>query len=236
MNVRAEDISHEEIQRLVGRDAKLILEIGANDGEDTLQFLAGFPSAAVHCFECDPRAISKWRDRFPRNRVILDAAGVIPQVQPTKCRARLFEIALDDTPGEKTFHQSGGAAGSSPDWDKSGSLCKPTGHLRRSPEITFNSRISVMSMRLDDWAAAYLPKDGVIDFIWIDCQGAERRVLSAGQETLRRTRFLKAECHRGELYEGQPTEAEMFAMLPGWTCLGRWADDLILRNDRPESP
>ena len=34
------------------------------------------------------------------------------------------------------------------------------------------------------------------------------------------------------MYEGQPDEAEMAALLPDHECLGRWADDLVFRHRR----
>jgi len=204
---RAADITHTELAHLVGGGSRTILEIGSNDGEDTAQLLKHFPAAAIFCFECDPRAIAKFKARG-------DCAGAL-----------LAEIALDNSAGKKQFHQSTSAT----QWDKSGSLCRPTGHVQRSPEITFDAIIEVQTERLDDWADQMLPS-GVIDLIWIDVQGAEKRVFDGGKRTLARTRFVKTECHREQLYEGQWTEAELLAFFAGWNPIGRFGDDVVLHN------
>lgn len=200
------DITLRELRDLVG-DARVIMEVGANDGTDSVALARLFPNAMIYCFEVDPRAISKFQKRV------------------TDPRIRLFEIALDDQIGRRTFYQSDGR-GREENWDKSGSLRRPTGHLIRSPEITFDQSITVSTTTLDDWAAALSP-----DLIWCDTQGNERAVFSAGVETLKRTRWVKAECHEQVLYDGAWTEAEMLEFFDGWTCLGRWADDLLFRND-----
>ena len=113
----------------------------------------------------------------------------------------------------------------------SGSLCRPTGHLAYSPWCKFSTQIRVATVPLDVWAETYLP-DGTVDFMWIDVQGAEGRVFRGGKNVLSRTRYVKAEAHVGEMYEGQPTEAEMAALLSGWTCLGRYGDDLLWQNQK----
>ena len=92
----------------------------------------------------------------------------------------------------------------------------------------------VTVMTLDGWRARCAPLLRRVDLWWMDVQGAEARVLRGGTDTLRKTRILKLECHRGEMYAGQATEEELLGMLSGWTCLGRYGDDLLLRNDALE--
>lgn len=215
MMTRAHDITHDELAALIGKPDPLILEIGANDGADTLELLTRFPRPRIHCFECDPRAIDKWMARL----------GADP-------RATLYRFALDEEKGKRTFHQSSGKPRRDyqGEWDMSGSLCQPTGHLGYSPWCKFETTIDVECETLDAWAEAAIPAGKVIDFIWIDVQGAEGRVFRAGRATLARTRLLKVECHDGEMYAGQPNQAELDALLAGWTCLGRYGDDLVYRN------
>lgn len=213
--VGAADVTHAELAAMVG-DARLVLEIGANDGTDTLEMLARYPRARIHCFECDPRPAARWSARMP----IED-----------RHRVWLHETALGETVGEAEFHQSTGSPRPGvTDWDLSGSLCRPTGHLGYSPWCKFETRIRVPVTTLDTWAAARLGPGSPVDLLWIDVQGAEGMVFRGGAETLARTRWIKAECHRGEMYAGQPTEAEMIGMLPAFDCVGRWADDLLFRR------
>jgi len=214
---RAQDLTHSEIASFVGHASPLILEIGANDGADTAQFLEHFQGRPlIYCFECDPRAIDKFRVRnFSPERVILT------------------EIALASKSGTHEFYQSGGTPtmDRSIDWDKSGSLFRPTGHLVYSPWCKFDSKIEVPTITLDEWAEENIPNEPIIDFIWIDTQGAELDIFRGGLHTLAKTRFVKTECHRTIMYEGAPTEGDLRGFFYEWTYIGRYADDLLFRND-----
>src|SRR5262249_48697220 len=64
------------LKQLIGTDAPVILDLGANDGATTAMFLDTFPNCTIYAFEPDPRAIAKFRERI------------------NDPRARLFEIAL----------------------------------------------------------------------------------------------------------------------------------------------
>ena len=47
----------EYLQRIIGKNAKVILEIGGHYGEDTLRFYKYFPHSKIYSFEPDPRNI-----------------------------------------------------------------------------------------------------------------------------------------------------------------------------------
>src|ERR1700691_421767 len=83
-------ISSDYLVELLGTDAPVILEIGANDGLHTLGFLRLFPNAKIYAFEPDNRALAKFR------------ANV------TDPRVRLFETAIGAIDGEMKFHSSSG--------------------------------------------------------------------------------------------------------------------------------
>jgi FkbM family methyltransferase len=84
------------LKQLLGTDAPLILEIGANDGTDTVRFLRAFPDATVYAFEPDPRAVAKFKAR-----------GYHP-------RLHLFEIAIGAEDGEADFYSSSGLPSNMP--------------------------------------------------------------------------------------------------------------------------
>lgn len=204
----------EDLPDLIGADSRTIVEIGANDGEDTERFLRHFPKARVVCFEPDPRATAKWRYRIGR-------------------RAEFYHMALSDEIGTEEFFQSGGEPPNCKredwrDWDKSGSLCRPTGHLDYSPWCKFDHTITVVTSTLD----YMLPRDKapVIDMIWMDVQGAEAKVLRGAQGTLPRVRWLYTECHARPLYDGQPTLEEIAALLPGFDIFQTYTDNILFRN------
>jgi 2-O-methyltransferase len=179
-------LSKAEIHELIGRDDPLILEIGCNDGGDTLEFLAEFSDCRIHCFECDPRPIQDFRSRVSDDR------------------CQLNEVAVSDRTGCEMLHMSGGTRDNvhKKDWDLSSSLLEPTGHLSVHPWVTFDRTCEVRAVRLDDWAEQVIP-EGVIDFVWMDVQGAEHLVIAGGASTFARTRFCYFEYAEAPLYKGQ---------------------------------
>ena len=65
-----------EIHLLVGKDDPVIIELGANVGQTTEEFLAEMPGARIYCFEPEPRAIEKFRKRISSPNVKLIACAV----------------------------------------------------------------------------------------------------------------------------------------------------------------
>jgi FkbM family methyltransferase len=171
-----------ELKTLVGKNDPTILEIGANVGQTTEEFLQVMPTSKIFCFEPDPRAIRKFRGRISNPNVTL------------------FECAVGDQNGFVSFNQSSGE-GESKDWDQSGSIRKPKVHLETWPWVKFESQIQVQIVRLDDWA---LNKNiSGVDLMWADVQGAESDLISGGASVIRKTRFLFTEYGALEWYEGQ---------------------------------
>jgi FkbM family methyltransferase len=210
------------LRHLLGRDAQLILDIGANDGSDTFRFVSLFPNATVYAFEPDPRAAAKFKSRGPHPRVWL------------------FQIAIGAVDGEADFYVSSGLPPASPEimsrlksnypqgWDYSGSLRAPKNATAIYPWLKFESKIKVPVRSLDSWASERGIKK--IDFIWADMQGAEGDLVAGGRETLARTRYLYTEYSDQEEYEGQPTLPQLSAMLPNFSILRRYQFDVFFEN------
>jgi FkbM family methyltransferase len=204
-------LTHDAIASLVNKPNPTILEIGCNDGSDTLAFLRVMPQAKIYCFEPDPRAIARFK-----NNLGLDLDKV-----------RLVEIALSDRTGKVDFHSSTG--GYLPEgWDFSGSIRRPKNHLERYPWVKFEKTITVSTCRLDDWCAENDIKQ--VDFIWMDVQGAEADVIAGASNILRETRFLYTEYSNNELYEGQLPLKDLLSLLPSFEVVARYPGDVLLRN------
>lgn len=210
-------ITKELIRECVGKQEPTILEIGCNDGTDTLKFLEIFDNPSIYCFEPDPRAIAKFKANV----------GQCSNVH-------LFEIAVSDRNGEITFYQSSGqapgeSATAMPEgWDQSGSIKEPKDHLRVYPWVTFGNSITVKTATLDTWCNAQGLE--LIDFIWMDVQGAEVDVLRGGVNTLNNTRFLYTEYYNKELYKGQYTLKQLLKYLNTFEVLIRYPTDVLLMN------
>ncbi len=203
-----------DIVSAIGKPDPVILDIGCNDGSDTLAFLSLFPGARVFCFEPEPRAQRKF------------AALVLDK------RATLFPLALGAVDGTVTFHRSSGRPHDEAwePWDFSGSILKPKNHLQVHPWCTFSEQIEVPVARLDTWVAQHSVKE--IDFIWADVQGAEGELVAGGMETLSRARHFYTEYNDHEMYAGQPTLKQLQSMLPEFEVVKIYTDDVLFRNVR----
>lgn len=216
------DLSPQHVRQIVGRDDATILEIGANDGEDSEQFARLFPTGRTHCFEPDQRAIAKWHDRMAW-------AG--------DDHILLYEIAVSDHTGQAMFHPSDGTPTDpwiqnyGPSWDKSGSLLPNDQHTRHVPWLRFADPITVPCITLDDWAATHCPT-GDIHFAWVDVQGAEAIVLRGATQTLPRIRWWYCECHRFPYYQGQATLTELDSLLVGFERVGQFGENVLYCNRR----
>lgn len=223
-------ITPEEIKSYIQSETPTILDIGANDGEQTHIFLTLFPEARVFSFEPDPRAVARYQ------------ANAHP-------KATLFPFAIGRVNGALDFYPSQGMPAPLPEaeakavavklgeggWDLSGSLRKPKLHLKHHPWCQFGDPIRVPVTTLDRWMSgmkwAHVDR---VDFIWADVQGAEADLIAGGLETLKRTRFLYTEYSNHELYEGQSNLDQLMAMLPDFRIVKQYPEDVLLENTQWE--
>ena len=193
---------------LIKSKAPVILEIGCNDGTDTVQFASALPHATIYGFEPDERAASK----FIKN------TAQFPNVH-------LFQVAIAAIDGEADFFKSNSVNG---EWDQSGSILTPLNHLNVFPWVTFDKRERVRTVNLDTWSAKYCP--GRIDFIWMDVQGAEGEIFRSSPKTFARTSYIYTEYDDRELYKGQVPLRELLKLVPDFVIAERYLNDVLLRN------
>jgi len=211
--VKSRDIKAEEVAELIGRSDPLILDCGTNDGTTSEDFLRVMPDATILCCECNPAPLKRFKLRaHPRVTLFVSA------VYHRNCRRKFFPS------GGKI---PGSSAPCAEDWDYSGSLQKPTGHLIRDPRITFDREIEVECKTLDYIAA---PFRGEIDFIHADLQGGEASMILGGQYTLARTRWLYLEFYDRPLYDRQPDLKGLLSFLPDWELVGIFGENALFKN------
>jgi len=212
------------LRACVGREDPTILDIGSNDGMTALSFKGVFPDALIHCFEPDLRA-------YDRAIKLLDGISNI----------HMHKFAISDHDGISTFYKSNGRhpddlslMNSRPGgWDLSGSLHRPKQHLIDNPWITFDEVMEVETRSLDSWTEEL--GIGNIDLIWMDVQGAESEVLRGGKRSVRETRYIFTEYFDYELYEGQPSLADIMDLLECFTIERKYDQDALLRNNNLRS-
>jgi 2-O-methyltransferase len=190
-------------QRFGHAGPKVFLELGSHLGTDTA-WLSELPDVTIHAFEPDPR-----------------------NEQPSRANVMLHRAAVADRDGRGSLILSLEYAGHP--WTYSSSIKRPKNHLRRYP-VTFGDAVDVELCTLDTFFRDH--QLDVVDFVWADVQGAEREVITGGLHTLSRTRYFYTEYSDDELYEGQPTLAEILELLPDFRVVELWPDDVLLENRR----
>lgn len=135
---------------------KVIIEVGANLGTDTENFLS--LGAKVYAFEPTPELNLELKNRFKTN----------PNYMPVP-------MAVDLVNGWATFNIAGSA-----DWGCSSiHQFNPNIHneWEGRPDFKVTDQCKVMTIRLDTFMETY--GIGEVDYLWIDAQGNDFRVLQS---------------------------------------------------------
>jgi FkbM family methyltransferase len=195
-----------------------ILEIGCNDGQDTIEFIDTFSELKIYCFEPDQRAY----DQFV-NKVCSD-----------KCN--IYNIALSNVDGEIDFHMSDSnqkdlytPRSVGDNWNKSGSIKKPKKHKEVHPWCKFDKVVKVKTLKLDTWISD--KNIDKIDFVWMDVQGAEEEVINGGLEAFNnKVKYLYTEYSQIELYEGNSSIEKITSLLSDFNLIKIMDNDILLKN------
>lgn len=166
----------------VGICPRCILDIGANRGDWTREWLTRYPNSNFIMFEGNPEHKDEWGDLLVRPNVI-GHAGVILSNKETEV---------------KWFKHPGTGTGDSLLKEQTSVYNGVSGERRKS-------------FRLDDIMQRHHPNCKA-DYIKLDVQGAELMVLNGGLRTLRSSRALQAELSFfSEYNKGAPTFAQAIA-------------------------
>lgn len=222
-NVSA-DIDKSYISKLVANNKPLIFDIGCYDGKDSLEFLKLFSDPLIYAFEADKRSLKLFHKNCNSKKIIL---------QP---------YALTNTDGEIDWYASDSPTRrhyeDQDSWSASSSAAIPKDCLGVFSDVSFKKE-SVTSYKLDTWVEKYLGSNVVVDFMWIDVNGAEKDFILGALKTLKNTRFIYTEFCKTDavqLYENAISKDEILDMLPQFEELGIYSflgnyGNILLRNN-----
>jgi len=178
-----------ECKKLIRKNSPVIVDIGANDGLDTVEWRHVYPDAFIYAIEPNPEVYGKLA------------------IQAKQYKIMPFNIALSDFNGEAELFISGGKS------TQSSSLRRPKLHLELHPDVTFDKSIKVPVRKLDDWA---VENDvAQVDILWLDTQGTELEILRNGISVLSAVQLIHTEVALCEVYDGQGTYNELRDFLEG---------------------
>lgn len=161
-----------------------VLQLGASYGQEMMEFAEGGIRAGVFV--------------EPLPEPYEHLAGVCRQVPNFIAVNRL----CSDVAGQShTFHVASNHGMSS-------SILKPAHHLAVHSGVQFPATLELVSTTVDD-VLAYLADNGraavanALDLLYMDCQGAEPRIVKGAARSLRQFKYIYSEVMRANLYEGQ---------------------------------
>lgn len=181
----------------------VIMDIGSCTGEDAIKYKNLFPSAFVIAFEPLVENIAVMKKHF----------------QMFGKDIKIENFALSDTNGVSDFFISGGnpceeaqehefTSLMPKEWNKSSSLLPPSNESRKlMPWLKFDKKRTVKTVKLE----TYMKEENIqqIDFMHLDVQGAELKVLKGMGAMISRLKVLWLEVENVELYEHQPLKKDL---------------------------
>ncbi|MDD3083570.1 MAG: FkbM family methyltransferase [Candidatus ainarchaeum sp.] len=158
-------------------EKSIIVEAGAHVGLDTIEMAKAFPKARIFAFEPVPNIFEQLKKNTLRYKNIT-----------------CVQLGLSDKNGFSNIFVSSGAS------DGSSSLLKPKEHLKLHPKVKFDNSIKIETITLDSW----IKKNNIekIDFLWLDLQGMEYKVLKKSEKLLKSVKGIFAEVSLVENYSG----------------------------------
>ncbi|MEO6883804.1 MAG: FkbM family methyltransferase [Bacteroidia bacterium] len=182
-----------ELLRLFNSEDKLIVfDVGACEGEDSIRYANLFPKADIYSFEPNPENIKLIKKNFKTY---------------DKLHVKIIEEALSDTIGKINFYVSSGIPDNiekEEDWNygnKSSSILPPKKVNQTHAWLKFNKTIEVNANTIN----AFCKKNNIerIDFVHMDVQGAELKVLEGASQMINKIKVIWLEVSTIELYKKQ---------------------------------
>ncbi len=168
--------------------APVVVDAGANSGEETIQMSLLWPCGTIHAFEPVPAVFRQLQANTAH--------------RPNVCT---YPKALAAESESLTIHVSSGGT------DASSSLLAPKATLMVNPHVVFQEQVLVSALTLDAWAAQNNCLR--VDFLWLDMQGGELAALKSAPRVLKTVQAIHLEVATAELYENNPLYPEVRAWL-----------------------
>jgi FkbM family methyltransferase len=179
-----------DLFRYLPEDA-VIVEAGMYDASDTIDFAQVFPKGHIHGFECLPqhfRKASELLKPYPN-------VSLYPQALSDKNETLDFYVS---TLSDNVYYGSG-------------SILPPKLHTTIHPHVHFKETVQVEAVSLAWWAEAN--NITRVDFLWLDLQGAELKVLQGAGPLLDNVKAIFTEVSLMEMYDKAPLYQELRAFL-----------------------
>ena len=187
-------------------NAKVIFDIGAYDFSDSKKFLSLNPECVVYAFEASPGNYRSYSGHCAN-----------------EIRLKTYNIAISDTNEPALFYDSGDDVNTR---RFSGSLLLPTSKLKENKVFNFNEQGEYVPCFTVE---KFCKENNIssIDFMHIDAQGAEYKIVSKIETIL--PKFIFAETCEYETYEDSHSKKYLDNLLAskGYTVLKEFTYDTL---------
>ena len=167
-------------------DFSVIVEAGGNTGVDTVKLCDMFPNATVHTFEPIPLLYEHIKS-FNKNNL------------------KLYNKALSDKNGKFDFYMDMNPEG----LHGASSLLKASEHYKNY--VGYEQKIKVDCTTLK----SFMINEGVdvIDFMWLDIEQYEYKMLKASEECLKKIKYLYTEINYSNFRDNQDSAEDLITLL-----------------------
>ena len=169
------------------RRPKVILDIGAGEGQDALRFRVFYPDAKVYCFE----PIGANYRNLANNAATLHYLAL--------------RLALGETNGDVEMFVTA--------YPQSSSCLRPALGGPLAEYLKVARREFVPCRRLDDWLEENKIGPEDVGIVKLDTQGTELAILRGAPDLLKAKPIIILEVMYAKFYEGQPTQEEIEAFM-----------------------
>lgn len=174
------------LKHIKKENIKTIVEFGARDCEQTLEFCNFFPTAKIYTFECNPQTLPicsenvKGRENIKLfKNAISEQTGTISffAIDPEKTKTSW----LDGNPGASSLFLASG---------------------KYEVEKYVQKKIKVESVRAEEFVKEENLES--IDLLWMDIQGGELGALKSFGSFIKNVKIIHTEVEFLEIYKDQP--------------------------------
>lgn len=201
-------------------DSLTILDIGARDCRESINFSQYYRNSKIYAFECNPETIPVCKKNIEGHQNITLVEKAISDSNGT---ITFYPINTEKT---RTSHKDGNPGASS--------LLKASDKFKK--EIYIQDEIKVESITLE----TFLKNNEIdaIDIMWVDVQGAEMLVLKGLKERVKDIRILHIELEFAEMYRNQALFKDVRTYLKdrglsliAFTNFSRYCCDAVFANN-----
>jgi FkbM family methyltransferase len=171
--------------------------------------------------------------RIPAHKIVwVEAIPTLVEHMKRKGVVNMYSAVLDEAPGDVVFNIASNNGESS-------SLLDFNTHSRYYPSIVMSQRIVLKAQTLQNFVSSNVLPDGCLDFLVMDIQGAELRVLRGSPSVLQNVKMICTEVNAEEVYKGAGLFTDLTAFLEehGFVCVSsvvneqKWGDALYVKKE-----